>query len=72
MLERCPIINLSASLQARTPAARRPWQTPPIKKLVFVTNGIFPVTDRHGADLSGLIRGAERHCKSFKINNIKS
>jgi hypothetical protein len=23
------------------------WQNPPIKKLVFVTNGISPVTDRH-------------------------
>jgi hypothetical protein len=25
-------------------------QNPPIKKLVFVTNGIFPVTERHGMD----------------------
>jgi hypothetical protein len=48
------------------------WQNPPIKKLVFVTNGIFPVTDRHGVDLLGPIRGAEYRCKSFKINNIKS
>ena len=49
-----------------------PLQNPPIKKLVFVTNGIFPVTDRHGVDLLELIRGAEYRCKSFKINNIKS
>jgi hypothetical protein len=26
------------------------WQNPPIKKLVFVTNGIFPVTDRQEMD----------------------
>jgi hypothetical protein len=48
------------------------WQNPPIKKLVFVTNGIFSVTDRHAVDLLGLIGGAEYRCKSFKINNIKS
>jgi hypothetical protein len=54
------------------PNAPRLLQNPSTKKLVFVTNGIFPVTDSHGVDLLGLIRGAESRRKSLKINDIKS
>jgi hypothetical protein len=49
-----------------------PLQNPSTKKLVFVTNGIFSVTERHELHLLGPIGGTEYRRKSLKLNDIKS